>query len=97
MKGEMMGRYKYPRGYHPNSLKALEEGRKKNQFTPRAGKEARAKGVMLRKILKDAVEIAYSTTDPEEWDALCRRVARAVVDAAKAGDLYALKLLMRYM
>lgn len=92
-----MSRYKYPKGCHPNSLKALEEHGKKTRFTSKQSKEAAEKSALLRKILKDAVDQAYSITGPEEWEALTTKAAKALIDAAMAGDTYALKILMRRM
>lgn len=85
----------YPRGCHPNSLKALEENRHKGMFTKRKSKAAARKSAILRHTLKEAVQYGLIYEDDETWEQIMSKVWESLKDAAMEGDTKAAMLLFK--
>ena len=85
----------YPRGCHPNSLKALEEHRHKGMYTKKQSEEAAEKSAIMRRILKEAVQYGMIHEDDELWQQLIPKVWESIKDAAMAGDFKAFKIMWR--
>lgn len=85
----------YPRGCHPNSLKALEEHRHKGMFTKKQSKAAAEKSAILRHTLSEAIRYGRYIESDEEWERIMSKVWESLKDAAMEGDLKALKKLWR--
>ena len=89
-----------PRGRHPNSLKALEEHRKKTQFTRETAVEAQqraAEAVVRRRTFKEEFELELATMVRDSKTGTMQSVKNAItkttVQKALKGDLRAIEFI----
>lgn len=78
-----------PRGQHPNSLKALEENRKKTEFNSKTASKARKKGISKEAATRKLLDAVANGMEPD-------KAAARFIHLLEAGNMKAWKLWLEY-